>query len=447
MLSPTEPKDTSPHIQDGAAPPSARKRRPWLVRFLWLAVVAAIAGGVYYSTLPGTTNTSGPRFAGPGPRGGMTPMPVSVAEATLDDVPVVQRALGTVTPLANVLVRPRIGGHLTQIAFTEGQHVEKNDMLAQVDPRPYELALEQARSQLARDKAELANARIDMERYQTLAGQNAVSRQQLDTQIALVRQQEATVQASETAERSAALDLEYTSITSPISGRAGLRLVDDGNYVQAGDSTGIVMITQMQPISVLFSVPQDQVSAISKGIAAGRPLPVTLLDRNRSQTLALGRLETLDNQIDTATGTIKLRAIFDNADGQLFPNQFVNVDLLVDTLASAVTIPSSAVLTGAPGTFVYVVKKADPTEGSGGTDGTAAGQATVSVRKVRSGQTAGDKVAILEGLSAGEIVVTDGSDRLREGTRVYVPTLAPPTADAQQAGDQPRRPRRQGPRP
>lgn len=417
MLSPTGPR----HDDDlGAASANpARRRRPWLVRLVWLAVLAGAAAAVVVYLQPTGTTVTGP---GPlGPRGGQPRiMPVGAAPVATGDIPVTLQALGTVTPLATVTARTRVAGQLTRVAFAEGQNVKADDLLAEVDPRPYQLALEQAKSQLARDQAELKNAEIDLSRYQALVRQNAVARQQLDTQTATVRQLEATVRASAASVATAELNLEYTRTTAPISGRAGLRQIDEGNYAQPGDASGLVTITQMKPISVLFSVPEDQVPAISRRLRAGETMPVTLYDRNRVAKLAEGRLATLDNQIDVGTGTIRLRAVFDNDDETLYPNQFVNVELLVDTVRDAVVIPAAARLSGAPGTYAWLI---DPE------------QKTVSIRPIATGHSTTETVAVLEGLKPGDLVVTDGSDRLREGMQVALPGEGPaPQAPGPAAG-------------
>lgn len=419
MLSPSGPRPghdlhsdrSHKEALEGGRRAAAERRRPWLVRFIWLATLAAAVAAVVYSMQPDPSGQTRPGAFGPGPRGGMPgPTPVEATAAARSDIPVTLQALGTVTPLATVTARTRVAGQLTQVVFSEGQHVEKDALLAEVDPRPYQLALEQARSQLARDEAELRNAQIDLERYQSLVRQNAIARQQLDTQAATVRQLEATVRASAASVSTAELNLEYTRTTAPISGRAGLRQVDEGNYAQPGDTGGLVTITQMKPISVLFSVPEDQLPAINQRLSAGETLPVTLYDRNRIRKLSEGRLATIDNQIDVSTGTIRLRAIFDNDDEILFPNQFVNVELLVDTVADALTIPASARLTGAPGTYTWLIDQAT---------------GTVSIRPIQTGYTTSDTVAVLEGLEAGDLVVTDGADRLREGMAVALPGQRP----------------------
>ncbi|MFT0892161.1 MdtA/MuxA family multidrug efflux RND transporter periplasmic adaptor subunit [Pseudochelatococcus sp. G4_1912] len=432
MLSPTGPQQHDAFGQKVDNVDALSRRRPWMVRLIWLLALVIATGAVVLLLKPDTsTQAVAQRF---GKRSGLpTAMPVSVAAVTTGDIPISLQALGTVTPLATVTARTRVAGQLTHVAFSEGQQVNKGDLLVQVDPRPYELALDQAKSQLMRDQAELANAEMDLSRYQSLVKQNAIPRQQLDTQNATVRQLQATARASETAVRTAELNLEYTSTVAPISGRAGLRQIDEGNYVQTGDANGLVTITQMKPISVLFSVPEDQLPVINQRLSAGEMLPVALYDRNRVHKLAEGRLATLDNQIDVNTGTIRLRAVFDNADETLFPNQFVNVELLVDTMRDAVVIPVSARLTGAPGTFAWLIDK---------------DAKTVSIRPIKTGVSSADTVAVVGGLKPGDLVVTDGSDRLREGMQVVLPAeySADSSATARAPGEQTseQRPRRRG---
>lgn len=340
------------------------------------------------------------------------PMAVGTATAEKGDVRVTLNALGTVTPLATVTVRTQISGQLMQIAFQEGQNVQKGDFLAQVDPRPYQAQLAQAEGQLARDQALLKNAELDLARYQTLVKEDSIARQQLDTQAALVRQYQGTVVADQATVDNAKLNVAYCHIVAPVSGRVGLRLVDQGNYVQVGDAGGLVVITQLHPITVIFTLPEDNLPAINKRLRAGAALETTAFDRANSNKLATGKLMTIDNQIDTTTGTFKLRAQFDNDDETLYPNQFVNTQLLVDVLHDQTVVPTAAIQRGAPGTFVYLV----------------APDSTVSVRPVKLGPTEGQRVAIESGLAPGDVVVTDGADRLRDGAKVVLPGAPPPDA-------------------
>lgn len=341
------------------------------------------------------------------------PMAVAVATATSGDLDLILPALGTVAPLATVTVKTQISGQLQQLAFKEGQLVKKGDFLAQIDPRPYQAALEQVRGNLLRDQALLANARVDLKRYIELVAQDSIASQQLDTQQALVQQYEGTVINDKAQLASAELNLQYTHIVSPVSGRVGLRQVDQGNYVTPGDVAGIVVVTQLQPISVVFPMPEDNLPAVQKRVHAGAALTVQAFDRSNTTQLGVGTLDSLDNQIDTTTGTLKMRALFDNKDAALFANQFVNVRLLVDVLRDQVIIPIAAVQHGASGgpnsTFVYLV----------GPD------STVSVHPVVLGTTEGERVAVASGLKPGDIVVTEGGDRLRDGAKVLLPKDTP----------------------
>lgn len=334
---------------------------------------------------------------------------VAVAKVTTGDVQVKLPALGTVTPLATVTVRTQISGQLQQIAFKEGQFVHRGDFLAQIDPRPYQSALAQAEGNLRRDQALLTNARVDLKRYQDILAQGLIAKQQLDTQQALVHQYEGTVATDEGQVSAAKLNLTYTHIVAPVNGRVGLRQVDIGNYVTASDANGIVVVTQLQPISVIFPMPEDNLPAIQQRLRAGAVLTVEAYDRANTTKLADGTLQSVDNQIDATTGTIKMRAIFDNQDGALFANQFVNIRLLREVLKDQLTIPVAAVQHGAPNgvnsTFVYQV----------GAD------STVAVRPIVLGAADGERVVVASGLKADDVVVTEGGDRLREGATVMIP--------------------------
>ncbi|HDR9607971.1 TPA: MdtA/MuxA family multidrug efflux RND transporter periplasmic adaptor subunit, partial [Burkholderia aenigmatica] len=337
------------------------------------------------------------------------PQPVQVASATQGEMPIVLSALGTVTPLANVTVKTQLSGYLQSVSFREGQIVKKGDVLAQIDPRPYQVSLENAEGTHARDSALLATARLDLKRYQTLLSQDSIASQTVDTQASLVKQYEGAVKTDQAAIDSAKLNLTYARITAPVSGRVGLRQVDPGNYVTPGDTNGLVVITQLQPMSVIFTTSEDNLPQILKQVNAGQKLSVTAYNRNNTVPLETGSLATLDNQIDTSTGTVKLRANFDNKEGMLFPNQFVNTRLLVDVMRNATIVPTSAVLTGSIGQFVYVVKPDN----------------TVTVRKVATGPVDGERTSIVSGVAIGERVVTDGSDRLREGAKISIPADKP----------------------
>jgi multidrug efflux system membrane fusion protein len=344
------------------------------------------------------------------------PVAVSVATTASGDIQVKIPALGTVTPLATVTVRTQITGTLQRVFFTEGQFVHQGDPLAQIDPRPYEAALQQMQGNLKRDQALLADAKLDLRRYEGLVKEDSIAQQQLDTQRALVDQYTGTIEADEGQVNTAKVNLVYTHIVSPVTGRVGLRQVDQGNYVTPGDANGIVLINQLQPITVIFSIPEDNVSAVMKRLHDGATLTVEAYDRTNSSKIADGKLLTVDNSIDITTGTIKLRAQFENNDGALFPNQFVNIQLLQDVLKNQIVMPNAAVRRGAPNgvatTFVYVVNADN----------------TVSVRPVTLGVVDGEQVAVLSGLKVGEVVVTEGGDRLRDGAAVQLPGAAPAAA-------------------
>ena len=373
-------------------------RRPWL----WLVVLAVAAAAAYLAFKPGgdaQQATSGRRGFDPN-----RPTSVVASPAAAGDVNVYLNGLGTVTALRTVTVRSRVDGELIRVLFNEGQVVKAGDLLAQIDPRQYQAQLEQMQGQLARDQALLDNARIDLERYRKLLAQDSVAEQQVATQAALVRQYEGTIKLDVGQVDNAKLQVEYTRITAPIAGRLGLRQVDPGNIVHATDANGLVVITQLQPITVIFSIPEDSLPAVMKKLHAGDKLPVDAYDRSGQTRLASGFLLTADNQIDTSTGTLKLKAQFGNESGTLFPNQFVNVRMLVDVRRGATVIPSAAILRGTLGAFVYVVKD----------DG------TVAVRKIKPGPVEGLNTAVDEGIAPGETVVVDGHDKLRDGAKVDV---------------------------
>ena len=391
---------------------SHRPRRSWGRRLLWLLLVAAIvAATIWYFPRPQTQ----PKEGGRGQAG--APVPVGVSPVEKGDMPVTLSQLGTVTPLATVTVKTQINGYLTEVAFQEGQMVKKGDFLAQIDPRPYQVALEQAEGQLAKDQALLKNAQLDLVRYNTLVAQNSVATQTRDTQVSLVAQDQAAIKTDQAQVDAQKLNLVYCHIISPVTGRVGLRQVDAGNYVQTSDPNGIVVVTQLQPISVIFTLPEDNLSEVFKRWHAGAVLPVTAYDRTGATELDKGTLNTIDNQIDTTTGTVKLRAMFNNEQWILFPNQFVNVQLTVDTMHDVDIVPSAAIQRGAPGTFVYLAKP----------------DHTVAVQKVKLGPTDGQRIAILSGLEPGESIVTDGADRLRDGAKVTIasPQPATPAAEGQ----------------
>jgi membrane fusion protein, multidrug efflux system len=397
------PLETTP---PGTAPP--QDARSGLRSALWLLLVLLVVAGLGAWVVLRSGHQAAPagRFASSGP------MPVGTGKVETGDMPIVLTGLGTVTPLATVTVKTQIAGQLVEVAFQEGQMVKKGDFLAQIDPRPYQVALEQAEGQLAKDKALLKNAEIDLTRYQTLVAQNSVARQTLDTQVSLVQQDRATIQADQAQVDTQKLNLVYCHIIAPVGGRVGLRQVDAGNYAQTSDPNGIVVITQIQPISVIFTLPEDNLPAVLRRMQAGASLTATAFDRAGTTKLGTGRLDTIDNQIDTTTGTVKLRAVFDNPDLILFPNQFVNVQLLVDTLRDAATIPAAAVQRGAPGTFVYLVKPDD----------------TVAAQPVTLGPSDSQRVTVTKGLTPGQLVVTDGADRLKDGAKVKLAEARAPGA-------------------
>ncbi|AYY58546.1 MdtA/MuxA family multidrug efflux RND transporter periplasmic adaptor subunit [Burkholderia multivorans] len=408
----------TPPSNDPAPAAARRSRRRLTAAALAVVVIGGLLWWHPWSRTPAGKPAAGSAAssAGGGHRGrggpaamANVPQPVQVAAATRGEMPVVLSALGTVTPLANVTVKTQLSGYLQSVAFKEGQIVRKGDLLAQIDPRPYQVALENAEGTLARDQALLATARLDLKRYRTLLSQDSIASQTVDTQASLVKQYEGTVKTDQAAVDSAKLNLTYARITAPVSGRVGLRQVDPGNYVTPGDTNGIVVITQLQPMSVIFTTSEDNLPQILKQVNAGQKLSVTAYNRNNTIPLETGSLETLDNQIDTSTGTVKLRATFDNKEGLLFPNQFVNTRLLVDVIRDATIVPTSAVLTGSIGQFVYIVKPDN----------------TVTVRKVKVGPVDGERTSIVDGVAVGERVVTDGSDRLREGAKISIPADQP----------------------
>lgn len=341
-------------------------------------------------------------------RGASLGLPVVAADVSKGEVKVTYDALGAVTPLATITVKSQVNGQLMRVGFQEGQIVHQGDFLAQIDPRPFEAALKQAEGALARDQALLEEARLDQKRYERLVAQDSIAQQQFDSQRALVHQYEGTVKIDQGVVDTAKVNLLYTHITAPVTGRVGLRLVDPGNYVQTSDAGGVVVITQIDPISVIFSVPEDNEPQIMARMMAGATLEVAAFDRSGTTLLATGKVTTIDNQIDPVTGTVKLRALFDNKDFKLFPSQFVNARLLIDTLHDAVVVPSAAILRGAPGTYVYVINSDN----------------TVNVRVVTVGPSQGERQSILAGLEPGASVVVDGSDKLREGAKVTLPRAA-----------------------
>lgn len=403
VRAPSPTPEYRPDHLDPAAPPP---RRSWLrTVFWWLVLAVLVAAAVWYAMRSQQPTSTG-RFTSTGP------LPIGSAAVEKGDMPVTVNALGSVAPLAMVTVRTQLNGPLIEVAFQEGQMVKKGDFLAQIDPRPYQAALAQAEGQLAKDQAALAGAEIDLARYEKLVAQNSIARQQLDTQRATVGQNRGTVQADQAAVDTQKLNLTYAHIVAPVGGRVGLRQVDPGNYVQTSDPNGIVVITQLQPISVIFTLPEDSLPAVLKQMHAGKTLQAVALDRAGTTEIETGQLATIDNQIDPTTGTVKLRATFPNAAQNLFPNQFVNIKLRVDTLQNTAIIPSSAIQRGAPGTFVYLVKP----------------DSTVTAQPVTLGANDGERVAVIKGLEPGQMIVTDGADRLKEGAKVAVSEGAAPAS-------------------
>ena len=396
-------------MSDSRISPRPRRACRLIIFALLLALVALIAWWFLKPATPaagGATPSGRPRAgaaAGPGAMANM-PTPVKVATAISQDIPIYMRSLGTVTAYNVVTVRSRVSGELTEVAFKEGQMVKAGDFLAQVDPRAFQVQLDQALGTQLQNQALLANAKRDLARYQTLFKQDSIARQQLDTQAALVSQYEGTRKTDQAAVDNARLQLDYARITAPIAGRLGLRQVDRGNLVNTSDTTGLVVITQTQPISVVFTLPETQLPDVVSQVRANASLVVEAYDRADTRRIATGVLETVDNQIDVATGTLRMKARFDNADESLFPNQFVNVRLLVQTRQAATSIPTVAAQQGSSGSFVFVVKQDN----------------TVEVRQVELGPIYRDRVAVNQGLENGERVVTEGTDRLRQGARVTV---------------------------
>jgi membrane fusion protein, multidrug efflux system len=410
---PVEAKSSLAASPAGISPATKPRSRGRLV-VTCLLLLLVVAGIVWW-----TKQESAPQQA----RNGRNAAPMSIVPEVVGkgDIAINLNGLGTVASLATVTIRSQISGYLQKVDFKEGDDVKKGDLIAEIDPRPFEAALAQAKGQLARDEAMLRGAQVDLNRYQGLAAQNAVPHQTLDTQIALVGQDQGTVEADRATVKSAEVNLQYCHIVSPLDGRVGLRQVDQGNYVTPGDTTGIVVITQLQPISVLFTVPEDNLPAISKRIQGGAVLPAAAYSRDGSTKIADGTLQTFDSQIDPTTGTIKLRAQFPNETRALYPNQFVNVRLLLDTHKDVTTMPTAGVQRGAPGTFVYLINP----------------DSTVSVRKVQLGVTDGDRVEVRSGLAPGDRIVIDGADKLRDGAKINVRSEADSNAPAAGPGATP----------
>lgn len=393
-------------------PPAAHARRRWIWLVLGLLVVLLLGFWLWHHH----RNSAGVAAGRPGAAGGRYaaamaggPQSVRVATVTQGDMPIQLNALGTVTPIATVTVRTQIAGQLMTVGFTEGQMVHKGDFLAQIDPRPYEISLQQAQGTLDHDSALLAQAQADLQRFEILLKQDSIGAQQVDDQRYLVKQTLGQVEADRAQVRTFQLDLTYCRIVAPVDGRVGLRQVDPGNYAQTSDTNGIVILTTMDPMSVVFTIPEDNLPPVLERLNSGAHLPVAAYDRSNSTLLAHGYLQTIDNQIDTTTGTVKLRAQFANADFKLFPSQFVNARLLVEVRHNATVVPSSAIQTGSIGQYVYIVKPDN----------------SVSVSVVKTDIIDGERTSVLSGVVPGDRVVIDGTDRLREGSKIEVAAAAP----------------------
>ncbi|CAM3589645.1 efflux RND transporter periplasmic adaptor subunit [Polaromonas hydrogenivorans] len=407
-----DPQVTTPPIHAKTAPAKPAKRPSRRARIVGGLLAVLALGGTgwlaWHLTHPAT-----PVAAGPGAAGGRRGAPattVGVATAENTRIPILLEALGTVTPQATVKVRPQVSGVMEKVLFKEGQMVRAGELMATIDPRQFELALMQASGQRQRDEAQLASARVTLERFKTLLGQDSIARQEVDTQAALVKQLEGTVVIDKANEGTARLNLGYARVVAPISGRVGLRTVDVGNVVSSSDANGIAVITQVSPIDVVFAVPQDQAGELQQAAVAGTAMKVTALDRTRASALDTGMFASLDNQVDTTTGTVKAKARFANSQLALFPSQFVNVRLELRTIENAVTVPVAALRHGNAGDYVYVVNAAER---------------TVSLRPVQRGQATADKIQIASGLKAGEQVITEGADRLKDGAPVVLPGDSP----------------------
>ena len=383
-------------------PPPKRRSRLWI--WILLLLLLGAGGSYFWSRKPpaaATGKNDGKKGQGAGGGGAA---PVDAAKAAKGNIGVYVTGLGAVTPIYTVTIHTRVDGELMQVLYKEGDLVKKGDKLAEIDPRPYQAQLTQYEGQLIRDQALLDNARIDQARYETLLKQNAIPEQQLATQVALVKQDEGTVKNDQGLIDSVRVNLIYTNITAPITGRIGLRLVDPGNIVQTSDTTGLLVITQLQPISVIFTIAEDQLPTVYAKQTAGQKLPVDAFDRDMKKKLASGSLTTIDNQIDQTTGTVKLRATFDNSHNELFPNQFVNARLLQQEKRGVVLVPSAAVQRNSSSTYIYVVKE----------------DSTVTVRQVKLGTADDTNTEITSGINQGDVVVLTGVDKLVEGSKVTV---------------------------
>lgn len=386
-----------------ASPPKLKPRRKtWL--YLAVLAIAAVAAFLWYRSDHNQTAAQAKAGSAKGGRGPTGPTPVVAIKTTTGNIGVYVTGLGAITPIYTVTVKSRVDGQLLAVHFKEGDYVHQGDPMIEIDPRPYEAVVVQIEGQLLRDQALLANARVDLTRYQTLLAQDAIPEQQLSTQRALVTQYEGTIKNDQGLLDAAKLNVTYSHILAPISGIVGLRLVDPGNIVHASDTTGMVVITQIQPISLIFTVGEDQLPPILQKIHAGQKLPVDAWDRELKNKLASGTLDTVDNLIDQTTGTLKLRALFSNQDRSLFPNQFVNARLLQQEKRGVTLLASAAIQRNTNQTYVYLVKP----------------DSTVTVRTITLGTTEGDESEITSGLTAGDVIVMTGVDKLQEGSKVTV---------------------------
>ena len=386
---------------------SPKTSKNWLTKWPWLVIATAIAVGGSYWGLRDNVDSSPHqgKFKGlKGEKGENPIVTVAVANSQQGDMPIYLNGLGTVTALHTVTVRSRVDGELIKVAFTEGQVVKQSDLLAEIDPRPYQVQLQQAQGQLMRDEALLKNAQIDAARYQTLLEQDSIAPQQTATQAALVKQYQGTVEIDRALVDNAKLQLSYAHITAPVSGRIGLRLVDQGNMIRSNDTNGLAVITQLQPISVVFTLPEDQIPAVMQRWHRDNNISVEAYDRAGHNKLADGKLLAVDNQIDTTTGTLKLKAQFDNQERTLFSNQFVNIKMQLDTLQGVILAPNAAIQHGANGAFVYVVKD----------------NQTITIKPIKTAASDGHNTVISEGLGIDEKLVIDGADKLREGSQVNI---------------------------
>ncbi len=392
-----------PRLEEHAAHPQFHGTTPERRRHGWvwaLLLIALAVGGLLYYQRRSSGDASKTKAAAP-PR----PVPITATPAQKGDIGIYVEALGTVTPVYTVTVTSRVQGQIMEVYYKEGQMVHKGDALLDIDPRPYQAALTQVEGQLAHDQALLAEARIDLDRYKSAFSRNAIAQQQVYDQEQAVQQYQGTVKNDEGTVENAKVNLIYTHITSPIDGRVGLRLVDPGNIVQANSATALVVVTQLQPITVIFSVAEDYLPQIEQQLRAGHSMAVTALDRTQEKQIAAGSLLTLDNQIDTTTGTVKLKAIFANKDSELFPNQFVNARLLVSTDHGATLVPSAAIQRNSQGAFVYVIKPDN----------------TAQLRTVKPGVVDGATQAV-QGVQPNEVIAVSGFDRLQDGSKVAVRT-------------------------